>query len=452
MASVTITGDTAEICMEEFVPNINNLYGAMKTAVAGIEGKLFATNLPLAPAPIYQNLSIPTVEYLYISSLAITSQYNLTLLRLVEPILSKLGIDIDSWMPKLPILNLGLLDLVSLDANAVLADIKNHIAIGTDFSVFDIIPIPLYDGLNIPEHMALHYMQSIMNYSSFLMFTPIYDIIDQVSSVLEIGFSLSIPTVPSYQDVLNLMLSFTGAADYAEMLKQVQDGDFTLEQIISGISIPSFTDITAFVFPVFDGFTSIEMELRWLMDNMFAAMYAKVNQILYDYVIDKLASLLSFSFELLCFNVGSSTQTGGDVAVSSLSAFANISFNTMYGETFPDNVADLDQVVTDFQALGNNPTYAQMLTSVKDMLTDLLATTVNTFYGSSGLNNDTDISLVISDIDTLLLSEVDKDDFVTAYTDAITTIQASTVNTTYGEAYVNNNAELQTALDSLGNL
>lgn len=270
------------------------------------------------PIPIYIDISQYTNE---LSQLIQYWQGMLsvkTLLGMIQPMINLLGLNLLNLLPEIPFLNLNILDLIALDANAlkqmVMDALTQH---GQEFldAMSAFLPIPIYFSLSIPSFEVNAIIKAIYNMCTKSLIDLVTNLIDQVLSKLEINALLSLPKLPTLSE-LQAMIMQTIKAKAEVISGQVIDAfsnefeaiqhamkilDMDINDIFAMIQFPALP-VIKFPSPFLPDFSSLAFELREGMQIYMQAIMTAVIDKIVNFVKSVL-SVLGIQFPSICLDI-----------------------------------------------------------------------------------------------------------------------------------------------------
>ena len=270
------------------------------------------------PIPIYIDISQFTNE---LSQLIQYWQGMLsvkTLLGMIQPMINLLGLNLLNLLPQIPFLNLNILDLIALDANALKQMIMDALTQhGQEFldAMSAFLPIPIYFGLSIPSFEVNAIIKAIYNMCTKSLIDLVTNLIDQVLSKLEINALLSLPTLPTLSE-LQAMIMQTIKAKAEVISGQVIDAfsnefeaiqhamkilDMDINDIFAMIQFPALP-VIKFPSPFLPDFSSLAFELREGMQIYMQAIMTAVIDKIVNFVKSVL-SVLGIQFPSICLDI-----------------------------------------------------------------------------------------------------------------------------------------------------
>lgn len=229
------------------------------------------------PVPIFETISQYSLEISqivqYFSSM---NMFNL-LMQMIEPMASLLGLAIESLLPKIPILNISIIELMKLSPNELKAIlIEKYKEIGDElFEAFsEFLPFPIYFSLSIPDFEINVLIKAIYNMGLTMLISIASSLINDVLSFLKILTSFELPVIPTLSEVKEAVKMIAIAklveagAPIIELANEVEAFIYVAEtlkmnisELISELSFPNFPKIHL-PDPLLPSFSSIEIELR----------------------------------------------------------------------------------------------------------------------------------------------------------------------------------------------
>lgn len=305
----------AQICISIPPPSysaiVANLQGFIPTNINELAAKIGL------PVPIFAQLSQFSLEISQIAQYFSSMNLVNLLMQMIEPMVSILGLALDSILPKIPILNISIIQLIAMSPNDLKALlIEKYHEIGDDlfkaFSVF--LPFPFYLNLSIPEFAINALIKAIYNMCITSLIGIASGLIKDVLSLLKIAGSLQLPTLPTLTDIQSAIKAIAVAkiaAAGAPILEFVNEVDafaylaknmgMTISDLISELSFPGFPKISL-PNPLLPSLSSIEIELREAINIYMQAMTAElVNQLVG--FINSVLAILGIQFGQICIPI-----------------------------------------------------------------------------------------------------------------------------------------------------
>jgi len=273
------------------------------------------------PIPIYIDFSQYTNELSQMVQYWRSMLSVKTLLAMIQPMLDLLGMTLDSLLPKIPYLNMTILDLIMMDANAVKQKIatalKEH---GQAFlnAISAFLPLPIYFGLNIPSFEINAILKAIYNQAVSSLIDIITNLIDKVLDKLKIKALLSLPKLPTLKELQNMIMQILKAKadeiaaqageviqdfkdEYAAIVHAVQVLKMDINAIFALIQFPGLP-IIKFPSPFFPGFSCLAIELREAMQIFMQSLMTAIIEKIMTFVKSVL-SMLSIQFPTICIDL-----------------------------------------------------------------------------------------------------------------------------------------------------
>lgn len=277
------------ICSPVPIPSFNSLYALIPNPLPSFS----IPSLPCLPSPIYANIIHPQLEIINLVHEIQTYQFYTTFLFLFTPIVNFLGLSLSSILPKIPVININLLDLLTLNPSSIYALIGNipNISLPT----FPALPIPIFQNLLIPEIELLNKVKFITTGYMTLLITTISSLIGTVTDQLHLPGLPTLPTIPSFASLQSLLLApFSG---FSNLLGVLHSGVSITD--LFNITIPGFPALPALPFPLMPNFVSPEIYLMETLKIMNAELASYPMTLIVNFCTNTLGSL-GFSFPTLC--------------------------------------------------------------------------------------------------------------------------------------------------------
>lgn len=241
-----------------------------------------------------------------------------TLMAMIRPMASLLGQSLADLLPKIPLLNISILELMEMDANALRQRVKDTLkqhgqAFLDALSAF--LPLPVYFGLSIPSFEINAIIKAVYNFSGAGLIELVKGLIDQVLSKLEINAVLTLPKLPSLKELQAMIMqtvkakieAVTGAvaeafANEFEAVKQaVQTLKMDINAVFEMIRFPQLPAVK-FPSPFYPDFSCLALELREAMQMYLQAMMAAVTEQIVSFV-KAVLSILNIQFPSVCIDM-----------------------------------------------------------------------------------------------------------------------------------------------------
>lgn len=163
--------------------------------------------LPSLPWPLFPGLKVPNFELMLLAIELQAFQLQTTIMGIIKPMLSKLGIALSSFLPKIPGLpNLNLLDLISGNAEKLIAAVKAAILNGFRLPGW---PFPLYITLKIPDFEVIQTLQLIISNYMQMVANLIPGLVKKITDLFKkvIPGMPAIPKLPTMDEVIAMIAS-----------------------------------------------------------------------------------------------------------------------------------------------------------------------------------------------------------------------------------------------------
>lgn len=308
----------AQFCISFPPPSYKELFERLKGIKPDFskwQGLISSIGIPI---PIYLDLSQYSNE---VSQMIQYWQSRLsvnTLMAMIRPMASLLGQSLADLLPKIPLLNISILELMEMDANALRQRVKDTLkqhgqAFLDALSAF--LPLPIYFGLSIPSFEINAIIKAVYNFSGAGLIELVKGLIDQVLSKLKINAVLTLPKLPSLKELQAMIMqtvkakieAVTGAvaeafANEFEAVKQaVQALKMDINAVFEMIRFPPLPAVK-FPSPFYPDFSCLALELREAMQMYLQAMMAAVTEQIVSFV-KAVLSILNIQFPSVCIDI-----------------------------------------------------------------------------------------------------------------------------------------------------
>lgn len=285
-----------QICTNTAVPTYNQLMDAIQAHLPIVQ-----INVPDILGllnPIYDRFSNFSLEISQILQELQSFQLMNTLKAMIDPMLSVVGVAIDEFLPKLPVLDLTLVDLLTMSPVAIYQKVKDAIAEYGIEAFEAILPIPIFLTMSIPAIEIVTIVKMLKQYYLSMLVTKVEELVNQVTSILQIPGMPALPAIPTLADIKALALGlFPEATQLIDILKS----GVSVASLFSMITIPGIPALSL-PDPLFPQLSSFDIEINEALVMLRAHMNTVTISSLVDFVEDKL-SVLNIDFPTFCINI-----------------------------------------------------------------------------------------------------------------------------------------------------
>lgn len=308
----------AQFCISFPPPSYQELFEQMKEIkpdFSKLKGLIGLIGLPI---PIYLDISQYSNE---ISQMIQYWQSRLsvkTLLSMIKPMVDLLGLKLADLLPKIPFLNISILELMEMDANVLRQRIKDTLkqhgqAFLDALSAF--LPLPIYFGLSIPSFEINAMIKAIYNLSGAGLIELVKGLIDQVLNKLKINAVLILPKLPTLKELQTIIMQ-TVKSKAEALAGQVMDA-FTnefeaihhamhvLKMDINAIfAMIQFASLPVIKFPspFYPDFSCLAFELCEAMQMYMQAIMMAIMEKIVSFV-KAVLSILNIQFPSICIDI-----------------------------------------------------------------------------------------------------------------------------------------------------
>lgn len=308
----------AQFCISFPPPSYKELFEQLKGIkpdFSKLKGLIGSIGLPI---PIYLDISQYSNE---ISQMIQYWQSRLsvkTLMAMIRPMASLLGQSLADLVPKIPFLNISIIELMEMDANVLRQRVKETLkqhgqAFLDALSAF--LPLPIYFGMSIPSFEINAIIKAIYNFSCTGLIELVKGLIDQVLSKLKINAVLTLPKLPTLKELQTMIVEMikTKAEEIAGQVIDAFTNEFEaikhamqilkmdINAIFAMIQFPSLP-VIKFPSPFFPDFSCLAFELREAMQMYMQAMMMAVMEKIVSFV-KAVLSILNIQFPSVCIDI-----------------------------------------------------------------------------------------------------------------------------------------------------
>lgn len=308
----------AQFCISFPPPSYKELFEQLKGIkpdFSKLKGLIGLIGLPI---PIYLDISQYSNE---ISQMIQYWQSRLsvkTLLSMIQPMVDLLGLKLADLLPKIPFLNISIVDLMAMDANVLKQKVKDALdRYGQDFldALSAFLPLPIYFGLSIPSFEINAMIKAIYNFSCTGLIELVKGLIDQVLSKLKINAVLTLPKLPTLKELQTMIIEMIKAKAEAiagqvidafnnefEAIKHaMQILKMDINAIFAMIQFPQLP-VIKFPSPFYPDFSCLAFELREAMQMYMQAIMMAVMEKIVSFV-KAILSILNIQFPSICIDI-----------------------------------------------------------------------------------------------------------------------------------------------------
>ncbi|WP_445344634.1 hypothetical protein [Acinetobacter bohemicus] len=308
----------AQFCISFPPPSYKELFEQLKGIkpdFSKLKGLIGLIGLPI---PIYLDISQYSNE---ISQMIQYWQSRLsvkTLLSMIQPMVDLLGLKLADLLPKIPFLNISIVDLMAMDANVLKQKVKDALdRYGQDFldALSAFLPLPIYFGLSIPSFEINAMIKAIYNFSCTGLIELVKGLIDQVLSKLKINAVLTLPKLPTLKELQTMIIEMIKAKAEAiagqvidafnnefEAIKHaMQILKMDINAIFAMIQFPQLP-VIKFPSPFYPDFSCLAFELREAMQMYMQAIMMAVMEKIVSFV-KAVLSILNIQFPSICIDI-----------------------------------------------------------------------------------------------------------------------------------------------------
>lgn len=296
-----------KLCTDSPIPDLEDLKKQVNDQIDNIQEeyedfKEFVTTLSdQVKTPV-----IPTLqEYIYEGYSSVMEEINefieglknyqdmLSQFNIIKVLADVIGGAIEGLIPKIPIIDISIIDILSGNIKALYDAVKQMIL---EQIQIPFVPLPLYETISNYTKEVVASVKMVLTAYKNMLTTAITDMVKQVLDILEISAILPLLfTVPTVEELKELLLSlFPDVSSIYELIKKY-DIDYIMDMLknILPFPIPNFTP------PTTKFFSSLEEELNQKL-NQIADFAGSLNmKMVIDFIKDNL-SMLGIEFPTIC--------------------------------------------------------------------------------------------------------------------------------------------------------
>lgn len=335
-----------QLCALTPLPTFNALYYEFLPNLTFPPKNFKLPSLPTIPYPMFPSLTMPNFSMVKLISALQGIQVMNICFAMVKPLVDFLGLSIDAILPKIPVLNVNLVEILTGDAEKLVAKVVQAIK---DKVQLPYLPLPFNVSFASIEIQAIQMLSNIV--SAYMMTIPaiISDLINQVVSMLHIPGLPAIPTIPTMDDIIKLIIPVankligpilskiegiknqvdgaiaSGMSKVAAIQKYASNLDQTAKALLNtGLTkieslehllmakfdisllfnfvIPGFPPLPKLPSPLIPTFSMPEIEFQEAMNILMNHLTTAGLTLIMDFINSVLAPFISFTFPKICID------------------------------------------------------------------------------------------------------------------------------------------------------
>ena len=294
------------ICTNSPLPSIDSIVAGLKSKLTYPPVLPSLPKLPVLPSlpnPIYGSINKPNMELINIANELQSFQMQTTMMNMIKPMVSLLGISLDGFLPKIPGLGINLTTLLSMgSAQALFAAIKGAMQRGFQFPG---VPSPIFPTLKIPDMEVFHTMQLVVSNYMQTVTTAIIGLIGSVTRKLKIPDMPAMPSIPSPNDVIALATQKMEAAKNAAIAKglALSSINLNLPALFASISFPGLPAMPVLPNPLVPHFSIPHVEFVQMLTSLMNSLTTGVLVPIMNFINNTLKRFIGFTFPTICIPI-----------------------------------------------------------------------------------------------------------------------------------------------------
>ena len=273
--------------------------------------------LPTLPSPPFGSLKIPSLETAMFAAEAGVVQLMTGILTAIKLVAEKLGLSLLALLPKIPILNINLIDLVTADAKALVAGIKAAIKAAIDKgldTLAGIFQLPWNYTINIPDIDVLQMLQALIRDYLVRVVNVLIElvkkVIDKFKKILGYIKMIELPKLPTFEEIIKLILSLFQLPDISALIATIRKIPEMIKNIFTALSaiFAPFGVFFTVPDPLMPDLKFPEIEFKQLLLAFFNDVIMGPFKLLMDFILTVLKKILNFQLPVLCFDCPDVTQ------------------------------------------------------------------------------------------------------------------------------------------------
>lgn len=286
------------LCTDTPLPTFKGLYDSFAGNLTSPPMPFVFPQMPTLPVPMFPSINVPNLEAVK-TLIELQSQQMLgTLIAMIAPLVEYLELAIEDLIPKIPGLDLSLIDLLEMNPQALYDAVKQKIIDGVG-DLWPFIPLPLYTSLSIPDFEIVQIASNLVKQYSMMLVTFITSLITQVTDALEITNMPTLPSFPTFDNIKALILAkVPGATTPHEVLTS----GISIPEMFN-ILIPGFPALPALPSPLIPSINIPEFDYIEAMGILMNHLNTSGLSLIMDFIEDTLGQFISFTFPTICITL-----------------------------------------------------------------------------------------------------------------------------------------------------
>lgn len=296
-----------KLCTDSPIPNLEDLkkqvneqideikeqYDDFKEFITTLSDDLETPNIPTLQESIYEGYSSVMEEINEVIDSLKNYQDMLTQFSIIKVLSDIIGGAIDSFIPKIPVINISIIDILSGNIKVLYDTVKQMIL---DNLQIPFVPFPLYETIsNYTKEVVVSVKMILTGYKNTIT-TTITDMVEKVLDILSISATVpSLTIVPSVDELKELLMSFFPDVSSILELTKKYDMDYLIDTLKNALPFP----IPNFSTPFTNFFSSLEEELNQKLNQISDFVTSLNMMVIIDFIKDKL-SMLGIEFPTIC--------------------------------------------------------------------------------------------------------------------------------------------------------
>ena len=296
-----------KLCTDSPIPNLEDLkkqvneqideikeqYDDFKEFITTLSDDLETPNIPTLQESIYEGYSSVMEEINEVIDSLKNYQDMLTQFSIIKVLSDIIGGAIDSFIPKIPVINISIIDILSGNIKVLYDTVKQMIL---DNLQIPFVPFPLYETIsNYTKEVVVSVKMILTGYKNTIT-TTITDMVEKVLDILSISATVpSLKIAPSVDELKELLMSFFPDVSSILELTKKYDMDYLIDTLKNALPFPTPNFSTPFT----NFFSSLEEELNQKLNQISDFVTSLNMMVIIDFIKDKL-SMLGIEFPTIC--------------------------------------------------------------------------------------------------------------------------------------------------------
>jgi phage-related protein len=302
------------LCPPTILPTFSEVRTSLASLIEDVRLELHLPQLPTMPYPLAIDFRCFSLEKINLAAEMATMQMLNMLKAFIQPLAGVIGASIDALIPRMPIFDLNILDLIKgVNLDGIVSSVKDLAgmfppqfpSLGPLFSQL----FPIYPQIDIPILSAIQIFQVLVKDYMNTVISIIPNLINKVLGILKLGGTFLLQAIPSIETIVATIKTLlaqvsgyvVGTAESAlSALSMVGDSiRGTFNKLASlPLSFPGFPTINI-PMPIIPALNIPDFDILEMTKNILSDLGLFLMRQIHNFVTSVL-SMLNFQFPKIC--------------------------------------------------------------------------------------------------------------------------------------------------------